>query len=101
MTKAAPSEAAQAQEIPQVHPENAPAKEIRIILADSQAIYRVGMRKVFALEGVMRVVGQADSIKTLYQTLRETEADVVVIEAGLITSAAVELPELDRLAPAT
>lgn len=29
---------------------------IRIILADSQAIYRVGIRKVFALEDDLRVV---------------------------------------------
>jgi len=32
---------------------------IRIILADSQAIYRVGIRKVFALEDDLRVVAQA------------------------------------------
>jgi len=31
---------------------------IRVILADSQAIYRVGMRKVFALEDDIRVVAQ-------------------------------------------
>ena len=36
---------------------------IRIILADSQAIYRVGIRKVFALEDDLRVVAQADSLR--------------------------------------
>ena len=34
---------------------------IRVILADSQAIYRVGMRKVFALEDDIRVVAQAET----------------------------------------
>ena len=38
---------------------------IRIILADSQAIYRVGIRKVFALEDDIRVVAQADSLDNL------------------------------------
>ena len=36
---------------------------IRVILADSQAIYRVGIRKVFALEDDIRVVAQADSLE--------------------------------------
>jgi hypothetical protein len=31
------------------HDQNANPPGIRVILADSQAIYRVGMRKVFAL----------------------------------------------------
>ncbi len=36
---------------------------VRIILADSQAIYRVGIRKIFALEDDLRVVAQADSLR--------------------------------------
>jgi hypothetical protein len=35
---------------------------VRVILADSQAIYRVGMRKVFALEDDIRVVAQAETL---------------------------------------
>ena len=38
---------------------------IRIVLADSQAIYRVGIRKIFALEDDIRVVAQADSLEHL------------------------------------
>jgi hypothetical protein len=38
---------------------------IRVILADSQAIYRVGMRKVFALEDDIRVVAQAETLENL------------------------------------
>jgi DNA-binding NarL/FixJ family response regulator len=99
MTKRAPSEPAAEQNAPPVNHEKAAAKEIRIVLADSQAIYRVGLRKVFALEGEMRVVGQADSLETLQQTLRDTAADVVVMEAGLITSPAAVLGELERISP--
>ena len=36
------------------------ANQIRVLLADSQAIYRVGMRKIFALEDDIRVVAQAE-----------------------------------------
>ena len=36
---------------------------IRIVLADSQGIYRVGIRKIFALEDDIRVVAQADSLE--------------------------------------
>ena len=39
---------------------------IRVILADSQAIYRVGLRKVFALEDDIRVIAQAeDAVESL------------------------------------
>ena len=39
---------------------------IRVIVADTQAIFRAGLRKVFAVEDDIRVVGQAE---TLPQTL--------------------------------
>src|ERR1700745_981955 len=39
---------------------------IRVIVADTQAIFRAGLRKIFALEDDIRVVGQAE---TLAQTL--------------------------------
>ena len=32
---------------------------IRVIVADTQAIFRAGLRKIFALEDDIRVVGQA------------------------------------------
>ena len=44
---------------------SAKADGIRIILADSQAIYRVGIRKIFALEDDIRVVAQADTMENL------------------------------------
>ena len=51
---------------------------IRIILADSQAIYRVGMRKVFALEDDIRVVAQAETLQNLYAALARFPTDVVL-----------------------
>ena len=35
---------------------------IRVILADTQAIFRAGLRKIFALEDDIRVVGQAETL---------------------------------------
>ena len=36
-----------------------PSPEVRVILADSQAIYRVGMRKVFGPDSGVLVVAEA------------------------------------------
>jgi DNA-binding NarL/FixJ family response regulator len=72
---------------------------IRIILADSQAIYRVGIRKIFALEDDIRVVAQADSLDNLRLALERQPADVVLIEGGLLTGVPSAIPDVLRIAP--
>src|SRR3984885_13773115 len=72
---------------------------IRVILADSQAIYRVGIRKVFALEDDVRVVAQADTIENLHAAVQRYPSDVVLLEGGMLTGTANAIPELLRLAP--
>ena len=72
---------------------------IRIILADSQAIYRVGIRKVFALEDDLRVVAQADSLETLRMAVERYPTDIVLLEGGLLVGTANVIPELMRVAP--
>ncbi len=72
---------------------------IRVILADSQAIYRVGMRKVFALEDDIRVVAQAETLLNLYAALQRFPADIVVLEGQLISGIVDAIPELIRRAP--
>ena len=72
---------------------------IRIILADSQAIYRVGIRKIFALEDDIRVVAQADSLENLRLALERQPADVVLIEGGLLVGAPTAIPDVLRIAP--
>ena len=66
---------------------------IRIILADSQAIYRVGMRKVFALEDDIRVVAQAETLQNLYAALHRFPTDVVFLEGALISGTVDAIPE--------
>ena len=80
---------------------DAPVKPgaIRIILADSQAIYRVGIRKVFALEDDLRVVAQADSVENLRAAVERYPTDIVLIEGSLLAGAANVVPELLRIAP--
>jgi two-component system, NarL family, nitrate/nitrite response regulator NarL len=74
-------------------------KPIRILLADSQAIYRVGMRKVFALEEDIRVVGQVDRVEHLYATIEKHPADVLLLEGSLIAGTTNVIPEVVRMAP--
>ncbi|MGD0097401.1 MAG: response regulator transcription factor [Terracidiphilus sp.] len=80
---------------------DAPVKPgtIRVILADSQAIYRVGIRKVFAIEDDLRVVAQADSLENLRAAIERYPTDVVLMEGGLLSGTAHAIPELLRAAP--
>src|ERR1039458_8405464 len=66
------------------HVQTGAATGIRVILADSQAIYRVGMKKVFALEDDIRVVAQAESFTNLLAALERYPTDLVVLEGQLI-----------------
>ena len=72
---------------------------IRIILADSQAIYRVGIRKIFALEDDLRVVAQADSLENLRAAVERYPSDVVLLEGALLSGSTNVVPELLRVAP--
>jgi len=56
---------------------------IRVIVADSQAIFRAGLRKIFALEDDIRVVGQAESLDQTVAAVHKFSADVVIFEAAL------------------
>jgi len=79
----------------------APVKpgSVRIILADSQAIYRVGIRKVFALEDDFRVVAQADSLENLRAAIERYPTDVVLLEGNMLAGTANVIPDLLRMAP--
>ena len=48
---------------------------VRVIVADTQAIFRAGLRKIFALEDDIRVVGQAETLaqtQSAVQSFRRT-----------------------------
>ncbi len=72
---------------------------IRIILADAQAIYRVGIRKIFALEDDIRVVAQADSLESLKLAIERYPTDIVLLDGGILAGTTNAIPELLRLTP--
>ena len=52
---------------------------VRVIVADSQAIFRAGLRKVFALEDDIRVIGQAETLCQTQSALAKFSTDVNVV----------------------
>lgn len=75
---------------------NAP---IRIVLADSHTIYRVGMQKIFARENDVRVIQQTDSLAGLHHAIQCLPTDVILVESKLIAGTADVVSELIRCAP--
>ena len=76
-----------------------PSQPIRITLADSQAIYRVGMRKVFDLESDLKVVAQVDTLDQLFESVLKTPSDVLLLEGGLLNGAPRGIPDIVQAAP--
>jgi DNA-binding NarL/FixJ family response regulator len=71
----------------------------RLIVADSQTIFRVGLRKIFALEDDIRVVGQAESYGQAISAIAKFSADVILFETALAAEPAEAVSELLRRAP--
>jgi DNA-binding NarL/FixJ family response regulator len=71
-------------------------KNIRVIIADSEAIFRAGMSKIFAQEPDLEVVAQSESLTQTLVTVAETEADVLLFEAGLSLTPADAVSEVMR-----
>src|SRR5450631_2923791 len=72
---------------------------IRIILADSQAIYRIGVRKIFALEDNIRVVAQVDTFDNLRPAIERFPTDILLLEGSLVIGTTDAIPDLVRHAP--
>jgi DNA-binding NarL/FixJ family response regulator len=56
---------------------------IRVIVADSQAIFRAGLRKIFAVEDDIRVVGQAETLPQAVAAAKKFTAEILILEAAL------------------
>lgn len=69
---------------------------IRVIVADTQAIFRAGLRKIFALEDDIRVVGQAETLSQTTAAIQKFSADILIFEAALAPSPADTVSELLR-----
>jgi DNA-binding NarL/FixJ family response regulator len=56
---------------------------IRVIVADSRAIFRAGLRKIFAVEDDIRVVGQAETLAQAVSAAKKFAAEILIFEAAL------------------
>jgi two-component system, NarL family, nitrate/nitrite response regulator NarL len=81
-------------------PESGEAKPttIKIILADSEAIFRVGMAKIFAAESGLEVVAQTESLPQTLNVVATTPANVILFETGLSPTPAEAVSEIARCA---
>ncbi|HVO62743.1 MAG TPA: response regulator transcription factor [Terriglobales bacterium] len=71
---------------------------IRVILADSQAIFRAGLRKIFALEDDIRVVGQSETYPQTLSAIQKFASDIVMFEAALTENPSDAVAEMLRQA---
>src|SRR5579863_6247835 len=72
---------------------------VRVIVADTQAIFRAGLRKVFALEDDIRVVGQAETLAQTQSAVKKFSSDVVIFEAALAQNPVEAVADLLRQNP--
>jgi DNA-binding NarL/FixJ family response regulator len=70
-------------QVEQPHEDDGNGQFIRVILADTQAIFRAGLRKIFALEDDIRVVGQAETLAQTLSAAKKFSADILIFESAL------------------
>src|SRR5215472_4042465 len=71
---------------------------VRVIIADSEAIFRVGMGKIFALEKDLEVVAQTENFQQTLNAVSTTPAEIILFEAGLSPNPAESVTEVMRRA---
>ncbi len=72
---------------------------IRVVLADSQAIFRVGISKILAAEPDLRVIAQAESLGETLAVAAKGEADVLLFEEGLSPTPIEAITEVLKRSP--
>ncbi|MGH9585380.1 MAG: response regulator transcription factor [Acidobacteriaceae bacterium] len=78
----------------QARGDNSAAAPIRIIIADSQAIYRMGMGKIFAAENDLQIAAQVEKIEDLLQLPANAAGDVLVLEGSLLAGTTDVIPDI-------
>jgi DNA-binding NarL/FixJ family response regulator len=72
---------------------------IRVIVADSEPIFRVGMRKIFALEDDIRVMAQTETLAQTESAIQRHPTDVLLMEAAIATEPGESVAALRQIAP--
>ncbi len=58
-----------------------PKKKIRILIADHEAVFRLGLKKLFGVEDDLRVVAQAQDAAQAVVLAKEFRPDLVFVQA--------------------
>jgi DNA-binding NarL/FixJ family response regulator len=85
-------------------PEEMPERSrdaIHVIVADSEAIFRVGIRKIFAVEDDIRVVAQAENIAQAIAAVQKFPTDVVLFEIALSNAPGEAISQIMEKSPKT
>jgi DNA-binding NarL/FixJ family response regulator len=83
----------------QPEPPSAASGSIRVIIADSEPIYRIGVRKIVAVEDDIRIVAQAETPEGAVTVVGRFHADVMLLGAGLSESSAETVRSILAIAP--
>ncbi len=76
------------------------SEPIRVVVADTQSIYRVGIRKILALEDDVRVVAQAENLGQTIAAVTKFSSDVILFESAISPNPAEAISEILKRAPA-
>ena len=86
-------------EIDVEQPHEVDGQFIRVIVADTQAIFRAGLRKIFALEDDIRVVGQSETLAQTLSAAKKFTADILIFESALAQNPVEAVSDLIRQTP--
>lgn len=75
------------------------AAPIRVILADTQSLYRVGIRKIFGSEDGIQLVAQPETLGYMLHAVAQLPADVLLFESCLSQEPAETISEVLKRAP--
>lgn len=64
-------------------PPEAAIEQIRVVIADAEPIFRVGLRKILALEDDIRVCAQTETLAQTENAIQKHSADVLLFEASI------------------
>lgn len=73
---------------------------IRVIVADSEPIFRVGVRKIVAVEDDIRIVAQVESEAAVFNAVSRFNADLMLLESSLIDNPFDAVSRILSIAPA-
>jgi DNA-binding NarL/FixJ family response regulator len=90
----------EAAPMPQSEIEDGSPDAIRVIVADSEPIFRVGVRKIMAVEDDIRIVAQVESEANALTAIGRYQTDLILFECGLSESPRETVSSMLAVAPA-